>query len=193
MLDPKTRLVCLMPATAFLNATKDYHANVACKSSQITFNKFTNSAKEKLLKFPLNCYVPADKIGKSRVVSGVEAEHILRHVQHIDNSSYLDFLKSISHDELESVSLSITIMSYDNSDLVEEFMNMMFLGSIMQSGSGSGKVDYSFLEEKFSKSLPKKDHVSNYIERAQKFSYANFLNISTRSVSLNGGDNNELK
>jgi len=182
-----------MPAPAFLNATKDYNDNIACKSPQTTFNKFTNLAKEKLFKFPLNCYVPADKIGKSRVVSGVEAEHILRHVQHIDNSSYLDFLKSISHDELESISLDITIMSYDNNDLVEELSNMMFLGSIMQLGSRSGKIDYSLLEEKFNRTLPKKCSISDYIERAQKFSYANFLNISTRSVSLNGGANNELK
>ncbi len=193
MADTKTKLVCSIQASALLNATKDYNDSIACKSSQTTFNKFTNSAKEKLFKAPLNCYVHADKIGKSRVISGNDAEHILGHVKHIDNNHYIDFLRSIPLEELENISLDITIMPYENNDLIEELMNMMFLGNIVQSGSRSGKVDYSLLEKRFNKALPNKETISDYIERAQKFSYANYLNISTRSVSLNGGANNELK
>ena len=193
MADLKSKLVCLIPASAFLNATKDYNDSIACKSQQTNLNKLTDLAKEKIFKVPLNCYVPDDKIGKSRVISGNDAEHILGYVKHIDNNHYIDFLRSIPHSELESVSLDITIMPYENNDLIEEFLNMMFLGSIIQPGSHSGKVNYSLLEEKFNKALPKKETISDYIERAQKFSYANYLNISTRSVSLNGGANNELK
>ena len=84
-------------------------------------------------------------------------------------------------------------MPYEHNDLTEEFINMMFLGSIIRTDSHSGKVNYNLLEEKFTKVLPNKETISDYIERAQKFSYANYLNISTRSVSLNGGTNNELK
>jgi len=110
MVDSKSKLACLMPAIAFLDAIKNYSDIIACKSPSTTFNKFTNLAKVKLLKVPLNCYVPTDKIGKNRVVSGTEAEHILKSVQHIDNNHYIDFLRSMPHDELESVSLDITIM-----------------------------------------------------------------------------------
>ena len=193
MVDSNLKLVCAMPASAFLYAVKDYSATIACKSQQTTFNKFTKSTRDMLFNIPLNCYVPTDNIGKSRVVSGTEAEYILTSVQHIDNNFYIDFLRSIPHSELESVSLNITIMPYANNDLMEEFVNMIFLGSIMQSGSRSGKVDYSLLEERFNKALPDDSLISDYIERSKKFSYANYLNITTRSVSLNGGANDVLK
>lgn len=193
MVDSNLKLACAMPASAFLDAVKDYSDTIACKSQQTTFNKFTKSARDMLFNTPLNCYVPADKIGKSRVVSGTVAEHILRSVQHIDNNHCIDFLQSVPHGELEKVSLNITIMPYENNDLMEEFVNMIFLGSIMQSGSRSGKIDYSLLEKKFNKALPNKKAVSDYIDRAQKFSYANYLNISSRSVSLSGGANDVLK
>lgn len=193
MVDSNIKLVCVMPASAFLSAVEDYTDTIACKSQQTTFNKFTDPAKEKLLSFSINCYVPTEKVGKSRVISSNDAEHILGYVKHIDNNSYIGFLRSLPISELENISLNIHIMPYESNDLIEEFLNMMFLGSIMQSGSRSGKIDYSLLEENFKKALPNKEKISDYIERAQKFSYANYLNISTRSVSLNGGANDVSK
>jgi len=193
MVDSNLKLACKMPASAFLDAVKDYSNNISYKSQKPTFKKLTPLAKKMLYRIPIYCYVPADKIGKSRVISGVEAEHILGHVQHIDNIHHLAFLKSISHNELESITLDITIMPYNNNDLLEEFSHMMFLGSIIQTGSRSGKIDYGLLEERFRRILPKRRRISDYIERAQKFSYAKLLNISPRSISLQGGGSDELK
>ena len=137
--------------------------------------------------------MPTKKIGKSRVVSDTEAKYILSLVQHIDNNVYIDFLQSIPYSKLETISLNIIIMPYKNNDLIEEFLNMMFLESIIQSDSHSGKINYSLLEERFSKALPNNSSMADYIERAKKFSYRNYLNISIRSVYLNGGANDAHK
>ena len=180
-----------LSAATFMHITKSYGDSNDAK--EFKTEKFTPLAKEYLLSQTITCYIENSKLGESREITSEEAITLLEGVKHIDDAQHLGFLRSLPLSELETVTLNITIKPYNNNDITEHLRNMLFLKKYIKVDSHSGKLDYDIFEKKFETNLPRGKKISHYIDGAKKYSYTNFLNISLRNTSSNGGKKDESK
>ncbi len=191
MAEKNITITAEISAASFMHITKSYGDSNNAK--EVKADKLTPLSKELLLKHPIACYVENLKLGESREITSEETINLLEEVKHIDDAQLLEFLRSLPLSELEKVTLNITIKPYNNNDITEHLRNMLFLKKHIKVDSHSGKLNYNAFEKKFETDLPRGKKISNYIDGAKKYSYTNFLNISLRNTSSNGGEKDGSK
>ncbi len=193
MKNSKPMLVCIMQAHEFIGATVAYYNKVFGSNQNEYTDKFIRKAEDILFDCNINCYVPAGKIGKSRMLEPNEVRNILQDLKHMDRNYYLLFLGKYSFDRLREIYLNISILPYEDSEIREQLLDMLMLKHNIQESSKSGVIDYYILEKKFTQALSSGEKLSDYVKGAKKFIYAPLLGISTRSAALLKGVNHDGK